>query len=143
MKLTEIQIDSVLRSARLAKIVQDRLANKVRMMFHNAPQLPANKTPDQIEAYNLAVDIYAIDSKIESFAKRYYPLIADWQSLEKRIFVLALADFDYTNIEGVIGDELIDIIAAETYLSYNIVDLIIDQSFKAITFPPVKFIQPV
>lgn len=140
MKLTELQFDSVLRSAKLATIVQSRLANRVRMMFHNAPRLPLNATPEQVEAYNLAVDQYAIDSKIEAFAKRYFPLISDWQSLEKRIFVLALNDFDYSGIEGLTGDELVNVLAAANYQNNNIFDMIINESFHVVTFPPTKVI---
>lgn len=136
MKLTEEQRDSLLRSNKLSQTVQDRLANKVRLMYHNAPKLSDNATNEQKEAFNLAVEQHQKDLKIEQFAKRYYPLIEDWKSLEKRIFVMALNDFDYEGIEGLEGDSLVDVLAQSEYMTLNIFDLIIDQSFKAISFPP-------
>ena len=136
MNLTEEQKDSLIANAKLATIVQDRLANRVRLMFHLAPKLPENATNEQKEAYNLAVQQHDKDKLIESFAKRYYPLIADARSLEKRIFVLALSDFDYEGIDGLLSDDLVDVLSVSEYQSKNIFDMIIDQSFKAVMFPP-------
>lgn len=136
MNITEEQKNSLIANTNLATIIQDRLANRVRLMFHLAPKLPESATNEQKEAYNLAVAQHDKDKLIETFAKRYYPLIADARSLEKRIFVLALTDFDYEGIDGLLGDELVDVLATAEYMTLNIFDLIIDQSFKAVMFPP-------
>ena len=138
MKINQSQKDTLLASAKLAAIVQDKLADRTRLMFHNAPKLEDNATNEQKEAYNLAVDQHDKDKRIESFAKRYFPLIADARSLEKKIFVNALCDFDYTDITDLTGDALVNAVASENYMGSNIFDIIIDQSFKAVTFPPTK-----
>ena len=138
MKINQSQKETLLASAKLAAIVQDKLADRTRLMFLNAPKLVDNATNEQKEAYNLAVVQHDKDKRIESFARRYFSLIADARSLEKRIFVNALCDFDYTDITDLTGDALVDVVSSESYMGSNIFDIIIDQSFNAVTFPPAK-----
>ena len=140
MKLTENQVFSLISNNKIVRVIQKTLANKVREVYKNAPILIENATEEEIEIYNDLVNKHInIDMQINNFADKYFPLIANEKGKEKMIFINAMADFEYEGIEGLMSDELVDVLSVSTYNDINIIGLIIDQSFKAIMFPPKLF----
>lgn len=137
MKLSKQQIEQLRRSNLLVQITHERLAQRIRLAYHAKPVLPENATNEQKQAYNEAVSAQQNALKIEPFTKIYIPQIRDWQSTAKLIFVLALADYDYSDIHGLTDNALVEAVAqAETPGGNNILDRVIEQSFQAVKFPP-------
>ena len=144
MNLTENHKDQLRRSASLGALVQARIANRERLMWHNRPKKEDAKynalaAQSDIDLFNADVDAWEKDKKFADFATRYFPKIQDAQGKDRLIFVLALSDFDYPTLtESTDFNTDISLIANAEYNGLNVVDMLIDQMFEALTFPPKK-----
>lgn len=139
MKLTPTQIENLVGNTKLHLVIQNKLAECERMTYHSQPVQVLDTDPqEEKEAFNSVLMEWERASKIKDFNRLYFPKIANSRGIEKRIFVLALADFNYEGIDGLTGDALVGIIASSTYKEVNIIDRLIDQMFKKVMFPPEK-----
>lgn len=141
MKLTQSQKESLVANAKLYQVIQNELVELERNMFANQPtQLAEGSTEQEIEAFNNEVDAWVNSKKIEDFNRKYYHVIADAKSREKRIFVNSLADFNYEGIEGLKADELVDVIAATQFKETTVIKHLINEMFNKVMFPPQKIV---
>jgi hypothetical protein len=151
MNLTNLQITELRKSSGLAELILDKLANLERLAYNSKPVSP--NEPDQAakDAYNLEVDAYEQSIIISGFHTRYAKPISDSNSKEKRMFCLALGDFEFPDSIGFIDadlsikekqEALLAIVETATIpdSDINIIDYLINKMYEAVMFPPVKFI---
>jgi hypothetical protein len=138
MKLTKDQILNLVTNAKLGTVIQYRLGEAVRLMWHSQPvQLVATPTtPEQeIAEYNISVLAWKKSHKLEEFCKKYYPQIG-LVGEAKQIFVNSLAQFDYANIDGLMSEPLVEVIAQTNHGNVLVIDFLIYQIFNKVMFPP-------
>lgn len=140
MKLTKDQKKSLVANTQLHLVIQDRLAERERKMYATQPpsSIPEDSTKEEIEAHNISVDAWELESKIKTFNRKYYPLIENAKSIEKRLFVNALGDFNFEGIDGLMSDELVEVINSTEFKDTTVIDYLINEMFNKLMFPPQK-----